>query len=93
MGEETGGKGYCVKRRYAELIRSEIVILREIFQEAMDDSFIQPIYDLPLMTQNFYFSIFMLSNQGALNVDNMEESVKGMIDRFLYGHIKRTAAQ
>lgn len=92
-GKKPEEKDVAVKRRYAELIRSEIVILREIFQKAMDDSFIQPIYDLPLMSQNFYFSIFMLSNQGALNVDNMEESVKGMIDRFLYGHIKRTAAQ
>lgn len=83
----------AVKRRYAELIRSEVVILRDIFQRAMDDAYIKPIEDLPLMAQNFYFSIFMLSNQGALNVNNMEESVKGMIDRFLYGHIKRTAAQ
>lgn len=83
----------AVKRRYAELIRSEVVILRDIFQRAMDDAYIKPIEDLPLMAQNFYFSIFMLSNQGALNVNNMEESVKGMMDRFLYGHIKRTAAQ
>ena len=92
-GKKPSEKDISVKRRYAELIRSEIVILRDIFQRAMDDSYLLPIYDLPVMTQNFYFSIFMLSNQGVLDVGNMEEAVKRMIDRFLYGHIKRTAAQ
>lgn len=45
------------------------------------------------MSQNFYFSIFMLSNQGAFTKENRERVVDGMIDRFLYGHKEKTATR
>lgn len=80
----------AVKRHYAELIGEEIFLLQEIFQRAMDEGYIKLSLDhLDIMSENFYFSIFMLFNQGAITKSNMEEVVAGMIDRFLYGHIQR----
>ncbi|WP_432643328.1 TetR/AcrR family transcriptional regulator [Acidaminococcus sp.] len=80
----------AVKRRYAELIGSEIHLLEEIFRRAMENGYIKLAMDYQdIMSQNFYFSIFMLFNQGAINKENMEEVVASMIDRFLYGHIKK----
>lgn len=80
----------AVKRHYAELIGDEIHLLQDIFEQAMNRGYIKLALDhLDLMSQNFYFSIFMLYNQGAITKDNLEEVVDGMIDRFLYGHIQR----
>lgn len=82
-----------MKRRYAELIYGEIQLLQGIFQKAIDRQYLKPLTDLQLMSQNFYFSIFMLSNQGAFTKENRERVVDGMIDRFLYGHKEKTAAR
>lgn len=80
----------AVKRRYAELIGKEIQLLQAIFQRAMDEGYIKLALDhLDIMSENFYFSIFMLYNQGAITRENLEEVVAGMIDRFLYGHIRK----
>jgi AcrR family transcriptional regulator len=79
-----------VKRHYAELIGEEIHLLQDILLNAMERGYIKLALDhLDLMSQNFYFSIFMLFNQGAITKDNLEEVVDGMIDRFLYGHIRK----
>ena len=80
----------AVKRLYAQLIGGEVRLLRQILQQAMDAGYIKECQDnLTLMSQNFYFSIFMLYNQGAINRDNIDKVVAGMVDRFLYGHIRK----
>lgn len=92
-GKKPEEKDVAMKRRYAELIYGEIQLLQSIFQKAIDRQYLKPLTDLQLMSQNFYFSIFMLSNQGAFTKENRERVVDGMIDRFLYGHKEKTAAR
>ena len=79
----------AVKIRYAEILRQEIVILEQIFQKAIEKHFLLPIPDLPMMTQNIYFTICMMCFQGVVTKDNMEAFMKHVLDRFLYGHVAR----
>lgn len=92
-GKKPEEKDVAMKLRYAELIYGETQLLQSIFQKAIDRQYLKPLTNLQLMSQNFYFSIFMLSNQGAFTKENRERVVDGMIDRFLYGHKEKTAAR
>lgn len=76
----------AVKKRYAELLRAEIMPLRQILHDAIAAGFIKPIANLPMMTENFFFSLVMLVFQHTVNPENMEKSVDEMLNRFLYGH-------
>lgn len=75
-----------MKKRYVELLRAEIMPLRQILHDAIAAGFIKPIANLPMMTENFFFSLVMLVFQHTVNPENMEKSVDEMLNRFLYGH-------
>ena len=83
----------AVKVRYAEILRQEIIIMEEIFREGIDSHFLMPIPDLPMMTQNIYFSICMMCFQGVVNFENQDKFFDHLLNRFLFGHAYPSANQ
>jgi len=74
------------QRRYFDIIRSEVELLRKIFQRGVDDKFLKPVGDMKRMSGNIYFSYTMTILQGFITPSNMEEAIELFLDRFLHGH-------
>lgn len=77
------------KVQYANILRQEIEILENVLQDGIDAHFLKPIPDLPMMTQNIYFSFCMICFQGAVTLDKLDAFLDGMLNRFVYGHVER----
>jgi len=73
-------------RRYYEVIHSEIAVLQNILEMAVNQGVLKPVSDLHTLTGSLFFGIIMMVFHSSHPNGTTEEIAAALIDRFMHGH-------
>jgi len=73
-------------KRYYEVIHSEIAVLQNILEEAVNQGVLKPVRDLHTLTGSLFFGIIMMVFHSVNPNATVEEIAEALIDRFMNGH-------